>query len=139
MRRLFTQPRRETVRKVPEVSTTQPYRLSKQLFSDHFGLRIPAKATLRASIAPFSDSLRSGILGSSLHTPGPPWATMYPLRKEPEQGNRASAPCIHTNLCSGYMQKAVTRALVRTTPFLIGPSLAHNVDNDFDKTFCRVL
>jgi hypothetical protein len=47
----------ETVRKVPEVSTTQPYGLKKQLFSDHFGLRIPAKSTLRASIAPFSDSL----------------------------------------------------------------------------------
>src|SRR5829696_6678321 len=55
----------ETVRKVPEVSTTQPYGLSKQLISDHFGLRIPAKATLRASIAPFSDSLGRGILRSS--------------------------------------------------------------------------
>src|SRR5215211_5075590 len=62
---LFTRVRGETVRKVPEVSTTQPYRLSKQLISDHFGLRIPAKATLRASIAPFSDSLGRVILRSS--------------------------------------------------------------------------
>jgi hypothetical protein len=56
--RLFRQ-FQETVRKVPEVSTTQPYGLKKQLFSDHFGLRIPAKSTLRASIAPFSDSLKA--------------------------------------------------------------------------------
>ena len=51
----------ETVRKVPEVSTTQPYGLSKQLFPDHFGLRIPAKSTLRASIAPSSYSLFHGL------------------------------------------------------------------------------
>src|SRR5215216_2362106 len=68
---LFTRMRRETVRKVPEVSTTQPYGLSKQLISDHFGLRIPAKATLRASIAPFSDSF-SAHLGELI---GPPLLT----------------------------------------------------------------
>src|SRR5829696_417866 len=62
---LFTEVPRETVRKVPEVSTTQPYGLSKQLISDHFGLRIPAKATLRASIAPFSDSLSETVRKAS--------------------------------------------------------------------------
>jgi hypothetical protein len=29
------------------------------------------------------------VLGSSSHTPAPPWAMMYALRKEPEQGKRA--------------------------------------------------
>jgi hypothetical protein len=62
---LFTRVRRETVRKVPEGSTTQLQEQAKQCFSAHVGLRIPAKSTLRASLAPFSDSLRRRILGTS--------------------------------------------------------------------------
>src|SRR5215208_7369200 len=63
---LFTQRRGETVLKVPEGSTTQLQGQPKQCFSAHFGLRIQATSTLRASLAPFSDSLGRGVLGSSL-------------------------------------------------------------------------
>src|SRR5215208_1422685 len=54
---LFTQRRGETVLKVPEGSTTQLQGQPKGCFSAHFGLRIQATSTLRASLAPFSDSL----------------------------------------------------------------------------------
>src|SRR5215208_5689085 len=69
---LFTQRRGETVLKVPEGSTTQLQGQPKQCFSAHFGLRIQATSTLRASLAPFSDSLYEYFIdGTSGNRPSP--------------------------------------------------------------------
>src|SRR5215207_9257545 len=54
----------ETVRKVSDAPETKPYGPPKRGFLAHFGLRVPAKSTPGASLAPFSDSFRRGILGN---------------------------------------------------------------------------
>src|SRR5829696_5484217 len=46
----------ETVRKVSDATETKPYGPPKRGFLAHFGLRVPAKSTPGASLAPFSDS-----------------------------------------------------------------------------------
>src|SRR5215204_2737541 len=61
---LFTELPRETVRKVSDAPETKPYGPPKRGFLAHFGLRVPAKSTPGASLAPFSDSFRRGILGN---------------------------------------------------------------------------
>src|SRR5215203_1543812 len=67
----------ETVRKVSDAPETKPYGPPKRGFLAHFGLRVPAKSTPGASLAPFSDSFSRHFGKIKL------WQSTKPLRMAP--------------------------------------------------------